>query len=89
MLNLYVQPGASNSAFVGVRDQAIKLRVRAQPQDGQANKEVESYVAKFFGVPKSMVNIHHGHTSRNKTVLIQGETQMLLSKAQVLLRESS
>lgn len=72
ILKVYVQPGASKNEFVGLYgDPArLKIKIKAQPQDGEANAEVINFLAKTLGISKSKIEITRGHTSRQKDVLI-------------------
>lgn len=85
ILHLYVQPGASTSAWSGLMGDSLKLRVAAKPVDGEANKAVCSFLSSYFGVAKSSVSITKGHTGRNKQVIVQGEPAALMRKARLLL----
>jgi uncharacterized protein (TIGR00251 family) len=85
-LSLYVQPGAAKSGWAGLHDVSLKLRVAARPVEGEANKEVCAYLAKFFVVAKSAVTIVHGASGRNKIVRISGNTVELLKKAETLIQ---
>ena len=67
-----VSAGSSASAVRGIHGAALKIAVRASPEKGKANKEVEEVLADFFGVGKRSVSVISGHTSRNKQVLISG-----------------
>lgn len=67
-----VSAGSSASSVRGVHGNALKVGVRAAPEKGKANKEVEAILADFFGVGKRSVSVISGHTSRNKQVLISG-----------------
>lgn len=51
----------------------LKLRVRAVPEKGKANKATELLLAKTLGVPKSAVRVVTGETSRIKGVDIETE----------------
>jgi uncharacterized protein (TIGR00251 family) len=86
-VNLYVQPGAAKSGWAGLFDGAIKLRVAARPVEGEANKAVCAFLAKFFDVPKSAIVIVHGDTGRHKTVSIAGDAAALAARAKLLLSE--
>lgn len=82
-----VTPKSSTDAVEGVgEDDAgrsfLKVRVRAVPENGAANKAVCKLLAKTLGLPKSGVSLHAGETSRVKQVFID-----LLPEA--LLRELS
>jgi uncharacterized protein len=55
----------------------LKVRVRAVPDKGLANKAVCQVLAKALGVPKSSVAIVKGSTDRLKTVRIAGNRSAL------------
>jgi uncharacterized protein YggU (UPF0235/DUF167 family) len=50
---------------------------------GEANAEVERFLAELLGVPRSVVAVIRGTSSRDKTVLVRGlaraETQQALA----------
>lgn len=50
----------------------LKARVRAAPENNEANRALEVLVAKAFGVAKSKVSVARGHTARMKTLEIDG-----------------
>ena len=50
----------------------LKARVRAVPEDNQANAALIVLIAKAYGVAKSKVKVTRGQTSRLKTVEIDG-----------------
>ena len=63
----------------------LKARVRAVPEDGEANRAVERLIAKTLGVPNSAVRVGAGHTSRIKNIAVDGEPSVLLKKLEKLL----
>ncbi len=65
----------------------LKVRVAAAPVDGEANDAVEKIVAKWFGVPKSDVEVTHGVAARLKTLTIDGDPVKLIRIAQAKLTE--
>jgi uncharacterized protein len=76
LLNLHVSPGAKSTSVEGPYGEgAIKLKVAAPPVGGKANAEVERFLSKLLGVPRSDVNIIRGASSRDKTVLVRGTTR--------------
>ena len=76
-----VQPGASKNKIVGIREDALKIRISAPPVQGKANKVLMDFLAKELGVKKSEVEIVSGHTSRIKTIKIIGEgTEKILQE---------
>lgn len=50
----------------------LKARVRAAPENNEANRALEALIAKAFGVAKSKVSVARGHTARLKTLEIDG-----------------
>jgi uncharacterized protein len=76
LLNIHVSPGAKSTSVEGLYGEgAIKLKVAAPPVGGKANAEVERFLSKLLGVPRSDVNIIRGASSRDKTVLVRGTTR--------------
>ena len=73
-INVRVQPRASRSRIVGMRDGALRLAVAAPPHDGEANAAMLELLAGALGVARSRLIILRGHSSRNKVVSIQGIT---------------
>lgn len=67
-----VKPGAGKSSVEGIRDGALAVSVKALPEGGKANAEVEKLVAKYFGTVAGNVRITGGMKSRRKRVRITG-----------------
>lgn len=77
-LHVRVTPNAKADRIEGAgEDDAgrrfLKVRVRAVPEDGKANKAVAALVAKALGLPKSAVTLAVGGKSRLKRLAIEGE----------------
>lgn len=72
LLRIYVQPGASKNEVTGLYGEPprLKIKIKGQPQDGEANAEVILFISKSLGISKSSVEILRGHTSRQKDLLI-------------------
>ncbi len=77
---IFVQPGASQSEIVGDYDGLLKIKIKAPPVDGEANKEVIRFVAELLGVPKNRVKLVSGEKSRRKTLEIPDEIAERLQK---------
>lgn len=69
-LRIYVQPKSSQDKIVGRHGDELKITITAAPTDGKANRHIQSFLAKYFNVPKSKVVISKGQLSRHKTVKI-------------------
>ncbi len=74
ILNVRAQPRSSKAGLDGLLGDAVKVRVRAAPVDGKANKELVETLAVVFGVPKSAVSFKGGETSKTKRLLVRGVT---------------
>jgi len=68
-----LQPRAARNEVAGMHGEALKIRVTAPPVDGQANKELCSYLASLLGVSPGRVSIQSGHTGRDKLVRVEGK----------------
>lgn len=69
-LAVQITPNAKKTEVVGVLDDALKLKLAAQPIDGKANEALIKYLARTLSVPRSAVVITHGQTARRKLIEI-------------------
>jgi uncharacterized protein len=69
-LRIIVQPKAKKTDIVGLHDGMIKLAVASPPVDGKANATVISFLATFFKLKKSEVQIVSGARSRRKVCIL-------------------
>lgn len=67
-----VVPGASKSAVAEITPEAVRVRVAAPPVEGKANRELERFLAKTLGLPKSAVAVVRGETGKLKKILAAG-----------------
>lgn len=89
-LSVRVTPKCSLDAIDGLYEAAdgtaaLKLRVRAQPEKGKANKAVAALIARTLGVAKSDVSIVTGAKDRTKTLLVHGDTTLLTERIDALI----
>jgi uncharacterized protein (TIGR00251 family) len=66
---------------MGEHGASLKIRVAAPPVEGEANAELERYLAKLIGVAASNVSVIAGASSRHKTVAIEGSSLAVVSRA--------
>jgi uncharacterized protein (TIGR00251 family) len=71
-LKVKVVPGASRTEIVGRLGEALKVRVAAPPEGGQANREVVALLAAKVGLPLAAVSVVSGQTAASKVVAFQG-----------------
>ena len=67
ILFCHLQPKASTDEFAGLHDGRLKIRIKAPPVDGKANKYLIKFLAKNFKVPNRQVILKSGDLSRKKT----------------------
>lgn len=72
VFRIRVVPRASRCESAGFRDDALKLRITAPPVEGKANEACITLLAELLAVKKGQVVIIGGHSSRTKTVVIEG-----------------
>jgi uncharacterized protein len=65
-----ITPNAKKSEVIGVLDDALKIRLQAQPIEGKANEALVRFLADMLSVPKSAVEITHGHTNKRKVLQV-------------------
>ena len=75
MLTLRVVPRAARDEFAGPYGDAVRVRLKAPPVDGKANKALLKFLAKQFGIPTADAQLLSGLTSRTKRVHLAGVTQ--------------
>ncbi len=62
----------------------LKVRVRAVPQDGEANRALCQLLAKSLGIAASAVHLESGATARVKSLVISGDPADLAAKLATL-----
>ena len=67
---VYVQPRSSINRIVGLHGDALKIKIKAPPVDGAANKMCTRYLADCLNLPKSLVEIRSGKSGRMKQVRV-------------------
>lgn len=79
VLSLHIQPGAKKSEVVGEHGDRLKIKIKAPPQDGEANLCLIQFISELFRIPKARVHLLSGESSRQKLVLVE------LSPAEILI----
>jgi uncharacterized protein (TIGR00251 family) len=71
-LHINVLPRSSRNAVVGFQDNCLKIKITKPPVDGQANAACCRLLSELFNIPASKVTVVRGHSSRRKTVRLEG-----------------
>lgn len=80
-LAVKLQPRASRDEIGEALGNELKIKVTAPPVDSAANEALVRFLAERLDCPRGSVQLVRGHTSRHKTIAVQG-----LSAADVLAR---
>ena len=70
LLEIKAVPGASKTEFAGIKDNRLRIRLAAAPEDGKANAELLSFLSKTLGCAKRDLRLVSGEKSRLKTVAL-------------------
>ena len=84
-LSVRVVTGASKSGFVEVKDDKLKIRIAAVPEDGKANEELRLFLAKTLELPKRDIVIVSGEKSRIKILRLPVSAEEKLRSYSLLL----
>jgi uncharacterized protein (TIGR00251 family) len=83
-----ITPNAKRTEVIGLLDDALKIRLQAQPIEGKANEALVRYLADRLDVPKSHVSIMHGHTGKRKIIDI-AEIALNVEQVERILLDTS
>lgn len=88
-LSVRAQPGARKTAIAGLFGEGeaaqLKIAVQAPPVEGKANAAILAFLAKFFSLSRTKVELVQGELNRNKVFLLRGLT---LDEAQKKIDEA-
>ena len=81
-LAVQITPNAKKTEVIGVLDDALKLKLAAQPIEGKANEALIRFLSDALKVPRSAITITHGHTNKKKLLEIKtaGLTPAVIEK---------
>lgn len=75
IIKIKIIPGSSKDKIIGIYNDVLKIIIAAPPVEGKANKKCIAYLAKYFNVAKSKIEIISGQTSKNKLIKIYDISQ--------------
>lgn len=67
---MHAQPGARRTEVAGLHGGSLKVRLAAPPVEGKANAALVEFIAAALGVPRRLVKVTRGETSREKVLLV-------------------
>ena len=75
LLQIKVKPNSKTDEIIREADGSLKVKIRAQPVEGKANKYLLEYLSKVLGLPKSKLSLLKGESSSFKTVEIDAPAE--------------
>lgn len=70
IISVKVTPRAHKNEVIGWEGEILKIRVRAVPENGNANAAVLALLAAYFDISKSALRLIAGSSSRLKRIEI-------------------
>ncbi|GHU69269.1 hypothetical protein FACS189450_01820 [Spirochaetia bacterium] len=83
-IDIKAVPGASKTEAAGIKDNRLRIRIAAAPEDGKANAELCGFLAKVLGCAKRDVVLLRGEKSRLKTAAVPAGYREKVEKLGVL-----
>jgi uncharacterized protein (TIGR00251 family) len=76
-LHVKVKPNSKVDEVSVEPDGSIRVRIKAPPVEGKANKYLIAYIAEYFGLSKSQVSLLKGETNQYKTLEIDADEAVI------------
>lgn len=80
ILKIKVKPNSRKNEVSVENAFSLKIKIKAVPEKGKANKELINFLSEIFEVPKSFIQIINGESSPNKRVKIIADEKMIQQK---------
>ena len=80
VLRIKVKPNSKTDEIIREADGTLKVKIRAQPVEGKANKYLVEYLSGLLKIPKSKITILKGAANAFKTLEIEVDEKVVLSK---------
>jgi len=71
IIKVKIIPKSKVNQIIGFTEDTLKIRIKATPEKGKANKELIRFIAKSLHVAQSKISIISGHSSRLKKLQIE------------------
>jgi uncharacterized protein (TIGR00251 family) len=84
-LAVQITANAKKTEVTGVQDDALKLKLQAQPIDGKANEALVRFLAEALALPRSAISITHGLSNKRKLIEVTADNLTPEAVAQALL----
>lgn len=79
LLRVRVKPNSKSDEVSIDSDGTIRVRIKAPPVEGKANKYLVEYLAKYLGLSRSKVTLLKGETNQYKTLDIDAPEELVMA----------
>ncbi|MBP6731275.1 MAG: DUF167 domain-containing protein [Chitinophagales bacterium] len=79
-LRIKVKPASKTDEIIREADGSLKVKIKAQPVEGKANKYLVEYLSSVLNLPKSKIVLLKGETNSFKTLEIDAEEGYIANK---------
>jgi uncharacterized protein (TIGR00251 family) len=79
-LRLKVKPASKTDEIIREADGTLKVKIKAPPVEGKANKYLIEFLSGLLNLPKSKIVLLRGETNSFKTFEIDAEEEYVTSK---------
>jgi uncharacterized protein (TIGR00251 family) len=91
VLTVRLTPKSARDDITGIESLSdgravLKARVRALPQEGEANAALIRLIAKALALPRTAVELESGATSRIKTLILKGDALALQAQLAAIVK---
>jgi uncharacterized protein (TIGR00251 family) len=87
-LQIKVIPSSSKDCIAGWLEDTLKVKVKAPPEKGKANKAVIKTLEKTLDLPKESIDITSGSTSPTKIIKINCADELLIEEKLAAIRDN-
>lgn len=70
ILDVHVQPGARREELAGEHGGRLRVRIKAPPVEGRANRNLVKFLSNLFDVAPRDITLLRGESSRDKRLRI-------------------
>lgn len=73
ILRIKAKPNSRKDEIIREADGTLKVKIKAAPVEGKANKYLVEYLAGVLNLPKSKISLQKGESSSFKTLEIEAD----------------
>jgi uncharacterized protein (TIGR00251 family) len=70
-LSVRITPNAKKTEVLGILDDALKIKLQAQPIEGKANEALIRFIADKLDLPRRAIVITHGELNKHKLLKVE------------------